>query len=158
MVLLAEAREATGDRAAALEIYARLGQDYPAARGAETAVLAQGRMLQADGKWDQARPLLERALDTSDPAITAEAAYRLGDGLRAANQHQDAVELYMTAAYLAPDSPWGRRALLAAGQSFTTLKQREAAEIVYRKLAVAKDVEPELADAARKELRALGAR
>jgi TolA-binding protein len=156
MLLLAEAREATGDRAAALEIYARLGQN-PATRGADTALLAQGRLLQAEGKWDQARPLLERALDIADPAVNAEAAYRLGEGFRGASQHQDAIELYMTAAYLAPDSQWGRRALLAAGQSFTALKQKDAAEIVYRKLVAAKDVEAELADAARKELRALGA-
>jgi hypothetical protein len=63
----------------------------------------------------------------------------------------------MTAAYLAPESRWGQRALLGAGQSFAALKQSDAAVAVYRKLATAKGAEPELADAARKELKALGA-
>jgi hypothetical protein len=71
--------------------------------------------------------------------------------------YQDAVELYMTAAYMSAESPWGRRALLGAGQSFAALRQRDAAEIVYRKLANTKGAEPELTDAARKELKALGA-
>ncbi len=62
----------------------------------------------------------------------------------------------MTAAYLAPDSPWARRALAGAGQSFAALKQRESAAIVYRKLLSATGVEPELAEAARRRLKALG--
>ena len=63
----------------------------------------------------------------------------------------------MTAAYLAGSTPWARRALLGAGQSFAALRQRDAAEIVYRKLAATPNVEPELAEAARRELKALGA-
>jgi len=157
LLLLAQAREATGDRAAALETYARLRQEYPGAPGADSAVMAQGRLFQAEGKWDEARSLYERALANPDAAIAAAAAYQLGEGLRAAGQHQDAVEFYMTAAYLGGDSPVARRALLGAGQSFTALRQKDAAEVVYRKLAGAQDVEPELAETARKELRALGA-
>jgi TolA-binding protein len=95
-------------------------------------------------------------LDTDDPAAAAEAAYRLGEGHRGAGQHAEAVQAYMTAAYLAPDSAWGRKALLGAGQSFAALRQNDSAVIVYRKLVAAKGVEPELADAARKELKALG--
>ncbi len=89
--------------------------------------------------------------------MAAAAAFELGEGLRARQQHQDAVEFYMTAAYLGGDTPAARRALLAAGQSFTALRQRDAAEIVYRKLVSAKNVEPDLAEAARRELKALGA-
>jgi hypothetical protein len=62
----------------------------------------------------------------------------------------------MTAAYLAPETAWGRKALLGAGQSFTALRQTDSAVIVYRKLAGAKDAEPELVEAARKELKSLG--
>ena len=157
LLLLAQAREATGDRAGALEVYARLRQDYPAAQGSTAAELGQARLLQAEGKWAEARPLLERALAQRDPAVAAEAAYQLGEGFRAAGMYQDAAELYMTAAYVSAESPWGRKALLGAGQSFAALRQRDAAEIVYRKLAGAKDAEPELVETARKELRALGA-
>ena len=42
---------------------------------------------------------------------------RLGEGLSAAGQNQDAVEAYMTCAYAAPDSIWARMALDGAGQS-----------------------------------------
>jgi len=157
LLLLAQAREATGDRAAALETYARLRQDYPGAQGGEAGVVGQGKLLVSEGKWDEARPLYERALANSDPAVAAAAAFELGEGLRARSQHQEAVEYYMTAAYLAGSTPWARRALLGAGQSFAALRQRDAAEIVYRKLAATPNVEPELAEAARRELKALGA-
>jgi tetratricopeptide (TPR) repeat protein len=81
----------------------------------------------------------------------------MGEGLRAAGQHDEAVDAYMTAAYLAPDSPWGRRALLGAGEAFAALKQKDAAVIVYRKLLAAGGVEPDLLGAARRGLQALGA-
>lgn len=156
LLLLAEAREATGDRRGAVEAYARLGKEYPGQLG-ETGALSQARVLVSEKRWDEARPILERALDSADPAVASEAAYHLGQGFSAAGQHQDAVDAYMTAAYLAPDSPTGRRALFAAGQSFTALKQNAPAVIVYRKLTTANGVEPELLESARKELQALGA-
>jgi TolA-binding protein len=156
LLLLAQAYEAGGQKDRALDIYARIRQDYPDAAGTQTAAFAQGRLLQSEGKWDAARPLLQKALDADDTATAAEAAFRLGEGYRAAGQHADAVQAYMTAAYMAPDSALARRALLGAGQSLASLKQNDSAVIVYKKLVAAKDVEPELAEAARKELRALG--
>jgi hypothetical protein len=62
----------------------------------------------------------------------------------------------MTAVYLAPDSPWGRKALLGAGQSLASLRQNDSAVIVYRKLVAAKDAEPELVESARTALKSLG--
>ena len=62
----------------------------------------------------------------------------------------------MTAAYLAPGSIWGQRALLAAGQSFAAMKQSEAATVVYRKLLDQTDADPELARQARQALAAQG--
>jgi TolA-binding protein len=156
LLLLAQAYEAGGQKDRALDIYARIRQDSPDAAGTQTAAFAQGRLLQSEGKWDAARPLLQKALDADDTATAAEAAFRLGEGYRAAGQHADAVQAYMTAAYMAPDSALARRALLGAGQSLASLKQNDSAVIVYKKLVAAKDVEPELAEAARKELRALG--
>ena len=111
----------------------------------------------ADGKWDEARDRLQQALDAGDGALASEAAYRLGEGYRASGKTQDAVDMYMTAAYLTADSPWARRALVGAGQAFASVKQNDAAVIVYRKLLAMSGVEPELADAARRGLRALGA-
>jgi TolA-binding protein len=155
-MLLAEAQEATGDRAAALETYARVAAAGTAKEKA-SGLLGQGRLLAADGKWDEARGRLEQALDAGDGVVAAEAAYRLGEGYRATGKAQDAADMYMTAAYLTADSPWARRALVGAGQAFTALKQNDAAVIVYRKLLATNGVEPDLAEAARRGLRALGA-
>jgi TolA-binding protein len=155
-MLLAEAQEATGDRAAALETYTRVAAAGTAKEKA-SGLLGQGRLLAADGKWDEARGRLEQALDAGDGAVAAEAAYRLGEGYRATGKAQDAADMYMTAAYLTSDSPWARRALVGAGQAFTALKQNDAAVIVYRKLLATNGVEPDLAEAARRGLRALGA-
>ena len=156
MALLAEAQEATGDRAGAAQTYARFATENPAGKEAPGALLGAGRLFQTDGKWDQARPLLDRAVKEGDAAVAAEAAYHLGEGLRAAGQNDEAAEAYMTAAYLAPDSVWARRALLGAGTAFAAVKQNEAAVIVYKKLLAASSVEPDLATAARTGLKSLG--
>ena len=156
LLLLAQAYEAGGEKDKALDLYARLRRDYPSAEGMERATFAQARLLQSDGKWDSARPLLQKALDAEDPVTAAEAAFRLGEGHRGAGQHGEAVQAYMTAAYLAPEAAWGRKALLGAGQSFVALRQNGSAVIVYRKLLAAQGAEPELTEAARNELKSLG--
>ena len=93
--------EAGGDGAAALEVYRRVERDYPASTGA--ALLGHARVLLLSGNWDDARLLLDRAVATEDATVAVEAAYRLGEGLRAAGRHQQAVESYMTVAYVVPD-------------------------------------------------------
>jgi TolA-binding protein len=155
LLLLARTQEASGDGAAALEQYKRVERDFPDQQAA--ALLGNARVLMLAGNWDEARPLLERALAAGDAAVASEAAYGLGEGYRAAGRHQPAVEAYMTAVYVAPDLPTARRALLGAGQSFSALKQRDSAVIVYKKLLAGKTVEPELAESAKKNLKALGA-
>jgi TolA-binding protein len=156
LFLLAQAQEASGNRGAALDTYTRLDREYPNNKRRGAVMLATARLLQAEGKWNEASGLLKRVLDQDDPRLVTEAAYRLGEGLRGAGQNEDAVEAYMTAAYLGPESIWGRRALLGAGQSFAALKQPESAAIVYKKLLAASGVEPELATQARNGLKALG--
>jgi len=155
LLLLGRSYETAGDQAQALDLYARVTRDYPAWEGAAT--LGQARVAMIDGKWAEAQPLFERALSASDVQVATEAAYRLGEGYRGAGRHQQAVDAYMTAAYVAPDTPLGRRALLGAGQSFAALKQPDFAVIVYKKLLASSGIEAELAEAAKKNLRALGA-
>lgn len=155
--LLAQAREGIGERAAALKAYGRLVTDYPSSEWTGAARVAQGRLLVQEGRWDEGRQALEQALAGSDESLAVEAAFRLGEGFRARGAQKDAVEFYLTAAYLAPGSVWGRRALLGAGQSFVALKQTESAVIVLRKLLAQPEVEPELAQQARQALAALGA-
>jgi TolA-binding protein len=156
LFLLAQAQEAAGDRPAALASYARLRRDHPGAPGADAADIGQARLLAADGRWDEAQPLLQQALATAQGEPAAEAAFQLGEGFRTSGQHEDAVDAYMIAAYTAPDSAWGRRALLGAGKSYTALRQAQPAAIVYRKLLAQSGVEPELADQARQGLKELG--
>ncbi len=156
MILLAETQEATGDRPGALESYKRFAREFPSAKETPWALLGEGRVLRTEGKWNEARGFLERALNNGDARVAAQAAYQLGEGLRLAGRQQDAVEMYMTAAYAVPDSPWARRALLGAGQAFTSLKQTESAVIVYKKVLASSQVEPELAETARRNLKALG--
>jgi TolA-binding protein len=156
LLLLAQAREATGDRRPALEIYDRLVREFPNADETRPALIGQGRLLQMEGRWEESRQSLERVITGTDQAAAAEAAYWLAEGLRARGNHDEAVEAYMTAAYLAPASSWGRRALVGAGQSFSALKQADSAAIVYRKLLAQSGVEPELAGEARKALQRLG--
>jgi tetratricopeptide (TPR) repeat protein len=155
-MLMAEAQEATGDRAGALDAYARAVASAANPKEKAVGLLGQGRLLAADGKWNDARPLLEQALDAADGSMASEAAYRLGEGYRVTGKTQDAADMYLTAAYLGGDSQWSRRGLVAAGNAFAALKQKDAAVIVYRKVLAMSGVEPELTEAARKGLRALG--
>lgn len=156
LFLLGQAREAAGDRVGALDTYTRLFTEYPNSEWTMTGRIAQGRLLQQEARWDEARQAFEGAVAGSDVAAAVEAAFELGEGFRTRRAHQEATEAYLTAVYLAPDSIWARRALLGAGQSFTALKQTDSAVIVYRKLLAQPSVEPDLAQQARQALAALG--
>lgn len=156
--LLAEAQEVTGERPKAIETLARLVAENPGPELLSTARLTRGRLLQEEGRWEESRQMLELVLNDGEAGTRVEAAFRLGEGYRARGSHGEAVEAYMTAAYLAPESAWGRRALLRAGQSFTAMKERNSAAIVYRKLLAQPGVEPELATEAKKALHAFGQR
>jgi len=154
--LLAQAREAAGNRPTAIEAYSRLVTDYPSSEWTPAGRVAQGRLLLQEGRWDEGRQALEQALAGSDEAVAVEAAFTLGEGFRARGAQEDAVEAYLTAAYLAPASAWGRRALLGAGQSFAALKQTESAVSVLRKLLAQPELAPELAQQAKRALQQLG--
>jgi TolA-binding protein len=98
---------------------------------------------------------LREAVDRGDSRVALEAAYRMAGTLREQGEHEPAVEWYMTAAYLAPDSQWGRYALLGAARSLGALKQADSAAHLYRKLLASDSVEPEVVEYARTELNVL---
>ncbi len=156
LVVLARAREATGDRAGALDAYSRAAQSGAVAGAGGEAVLHQARLLLDEKKWGEARGVLEPRLKTSDGATAADVAQALGRSYEGDGNHQAAVEYYMTAAYLAPESPAGRQSMIGAAKSFVALKQPESAAIVYRKVLAQADVPADVADAARQGLAALG--
>lgn len=149
---LGRAREAAGDRPGALEAFARGAQAgaSPATSREEFSVYA--RALVRAQRWDEARGVLGRLLASADSAAAPEVAVAIGDAWAGQGNQAAAAEYYMTAAYLAPDSPAGRRALLAAGRAFAAAKDPDAAAVVYRKLIAQKDAPADLVEAARRGL------
>jgi TolA-binding protein len=155
-VTLGRLREASGDRAGALEAYNRAPKDGGGATWTTEALRGHAKLLTDEKRWSQARPVLERLLKESDGDAAVEAATALGDAYRGDGDQLAAAEYYMTAAYLAPQSPSGRIAMLAAARSFASLRQPEAAVTVYRKLLAQPDLPADVAATARQELAALG--
>ncbi|MFQ5898161.1 MAG: tetratricopeptide repeat protein [Candidatus Methylomirabilia bacterium] len=156
LALLARASEAAGDRPAAIQALARLVREHPDSPHAVPARMSQARLFQEGGRWEESRKVLEEVVNVAEPGIAAEAAFKLGEGLNARGDHKKAVEFYMSAAYLSPDTGWGQRALAGAGRSFVALNKAEAAKIVYRKLLAHPAVQPELARRAKEALAQLG--
>ncbi|MGH7413042.1 MAG: tetratricopeptide repeat protein [Candidatus Rokuibacteriota bacterium] len=92
----------------------------------------------------------------ADPEPAGEAAYRTAEILFGTGRSEDALDMYLTAAYLVPDSPWGRRALVGAVRSLVTTGDRASAGAIYRRLLSSSATEPELLAEARKALRPVG--
>lgn len=149
VLLLARVREADGDRAGALEAYSRAARDSRGAEWSTPALMGHARLLVQEQRWDQARAILERLLKSEEPAIAAEAAQTIGDTYAGEGDVLAAAEYYLTAAYVAPSSPSGRRGLLGAARAFATLKQPEAAATACRKLLTQSDLPADLATTAR---------
>ena len=79
----------------------------------------------------------------------------LGDSYAGDADSLAAVEYYLSAAYLAPDSPQGRRGLLSAARAYAAAKQPDMATTAYKKLLAQTDLPTDMRDTARKELNAL---
>ena len=155
-MILARVREASGDRPGALEAYSRASRDGAAPEWSTPALFGHARLLTQEKRWDQARGVLERLLKSDEITVASEAAQAIGDTYSGEGDALAAAEYYLTAAYVAPASPQGRRGLLAAGRAFASLKQNEAAELAYRKLLAQGDLPADLAAAARQGLSSLG--
>jgi len=153
---LARARDAAGDRAGALEAYTRAMKDTNAADLRPEMALGYARVLTEQKRSAEARKLLEGLLRSDDKSVVASAAAGIGEAYQGDGENLAAAEYFMTAAYVAPDSPAGRSGLLAAGACFTALKQTDAAEIVYKKLIAQKDAPADLVEKARKGLKDIG--
>jgi tetratricopeptide (TPR) repeat protein len=155
-VVLGRARELTGDRAGALEAYTAAAATVPPSGWSAQTLVGYARLLTQAQRYDDARALLQPFLKTASTSVAPEGALALGQTLEAQGDDAAAVEYFLTAAYLAPDSTAGRQALLAAGRAFATQKQPDAATIVYRKLLAQSNVPADLAAAARRGLAELG--
>ncbi len=150
--LLARAREEAGDRPGAIEAYTRAARDGQGPEWTTEVRLRYSRLLLEDKRWKDARGALGPVIKNADPAIATEAAFYEGESYRGEGNAAAAVLSYMNAAYLSPESPFGRRALLMAGESYVTLQQPDSAVIAYNKLLAQPNLPPELAQRARTKL------
>src|SRR5207245_559582 len=77
----------------------------------KTAIFSYARLLAEDTRWGEARAILTDFLRRADGADAADAAYALGETYQGEGDFPAAAEYFMTAAYVAPESAAGRRAL-----------------------------------------------
>lgn len=153
---LARARDAAGDRPGALDAYTRVMKDPTGSDLQPEMALGYARLLTQEKRWDDARKVLDRLVRADDKSIVATAAGAIGETYQGEGDNLAAAEYFMTAAYVAPDSPAGRSGLLGAGACFAALKQNDSAEIVYRKLIAQKDAPADVLEKARKGLKDIG--
>ena len=88
------------------------------------------------------RPTPELLAQVEEPDLVAEAAYQIAEIARAAGRHDEAADMYLTAAALAPGSQG--RALMGAVRSLVALGDQASAEAVFRRLAESSGEEPEI--------------
>lgn len=155
-IMLAKARSTTGDRPGAIDAYTRAASVTKLSEWPRETVLDNARLLVLEKRWQPARTLFEGLLKSNDQFLVLESTCAIGDTYRGEGNLLAATQYYMTAAYIAPESPFGRRALLAAGQAFGALKQSDSAATMYKKLLAQANVPAELVDAARQGLESLG--
>ena len=102
------------------------------------------------------RPAPELVEGVEEPELAAEAAYRIAELVRGAGQNDEAVDMYLTAAYLAPESQ-GRalqgRALMGAVRSLVAIGDRASAEAIFRRLVESSGDEAEILAQANKVFR-----
>lgn len=97
------------------------------------------------------RPGPEPIAQVEESELVAEAAYQIAEISRAARRHDEAVDMYLTAAYLAPQSQG--RALMGAVRSLVAIGDRASAEAVFRRLVESSGGEPEILTQASKVFR-----
>jgi tetratricopeptide (TPR) repeat protein len=97
------------------------------------------------------RPAPEPITQVEEPQLVAEAAYHIAEIARAAGRNDEAVDMYLTAAYLSPESQG--RALMGAVRSLVAVGDRAAAEAVFRRLVESSGTEPEILTEASKMFR-----
>jgi tetratricopeptide (TPR) repeat protein len=151
-VALGRARTAAGDRRAALDAFSHAAQGGMSPATNPEAYWTYGKLLLAEQRWEEARAVLGKVLAGAEGAEAAEVAFSLGEAWTGQGDALVAAEYYMTAAYLAPESPTGYRALLAAGRSFAAAKDPGAAAIVYGKIIAQSNVPRDIGAAARRGL------
>jgi TolA-binding protein len=140
--------------AAAVEWYLTAVYVAEQSTWARQALLGAGRSLTKLNEKKEALAVYWKLLpgaggpdSAADRGISGEAAYHAGEILRDADHHADALVMFQTSAQLTAGSPAERQALLAALQSLAGAGDRQAAEVIYRRLQQAGANESQLAQA-----------
>jgi tetratricopeptide (TPR) repeat protein len=132
-------------------------RQFPRDAATPTLELNRAQLLAGAQRWDAAQAAFTAARRADDPAVAAEAEFRLGEMLRARGDYEAAIEAYLSATYAYDDQPvWAARGLQGAAQSYVARQMPREAGIVLRKLAARPGVDPALAQWARDSLGRLG--
>ena len=87
-----------------------------------------------------------------DPEIAAAAASGIADLLRRAGRNAEAVDMYLTAASLAPESDQAWRGLVGAIRSLVAIRDWKSAAAIYQRLVDSHGNSPEILAEARDAL------
>ena len=98
------------------------------------------------------RPVDELKGTVEAPELAAEAAYEIAELLRGAGRNTEAVDMYLTAASLAPESDRAWRGLVGAIHSLVAIRDWQSAAAIYQRLVYAHGNSPEILAEARNAL------
>ena len=155
---LVRALQAQGQADRALAAMEGFLRQFPRDAATPALELSRGQLLAGAQRWDAAQQAFEAARRADDPAVAAEAEFRLGEALRARGDYEGAIVAYLSAAYAYGEQPvWAAQGLQGAAQAYVARQMPREAAIVLRKLAARPGVDPALAQWARDSLARLGA-
>jgi tetratricopeptide (TPR) repeat protein len=156
-LILVQALQAQGQAERALAAMDTFLRQYPRDAATPTLELNRGHLLADARRFDLAQQAFEVARRADDPAVAAEAEFRLGEVLRARGDYAGAISAYLSATYAYGDqSLWAAQGLQGAAQAYVARQMPREAAIVLRKLAARPGVDPALAQWARDSLARLG--
>jgi tetratricopeptide (TPR) repeat protein len=156
-LILVRALQVQGQPDRALAAMDGFLRQFPGDAATPRVELGRGQLLAGAQRWDQAQPAFEAARRADDPAVAAEAEFRLGEALRARGDYEAAIGAYLSATYAYGDqSLWAAQGLQGAAQAYVARQMYRDAAVVLRKLSAWPGVDPALAQWARDSLARLG--
>jgi tetratricopeptide (TPR) repeat protein len=156
-LILVRALQAQGQPDRALTAMEGFLRQFPRDAATPALELSRGHLLAEAKRWDAAQQAFEAARRADDPAVAAEAEFRLGEALRERGDYETAIGAYLSATYAYGEQPlWAARGLQGAAQSYVARQMFREAGIVLRKLAARPGVDPALVQWARDSLARLG--
>jgi len=156
-LILVQAFQSQGQADRALTAMDTFLRQYPKDAATPTLELNRGHLLADARRFDLAQQAFEVARRADDPAVAAEAEFRLGEVFRARGDYPGALSHYLSATYAYGDQAvWAAQGLQGAAQAYVARQMPREAAIVLRKLAARPGVDPALAQWARDSLARLG--